>query len=162
MVIHTEYRGERYAMGSSDPLPAGLEIRFRSLNFQTTGNGYLMRVTNRAELHSWRPAGPGLNPAAPSVVALTLVPTGIAGPSAPRRRRCSGQRSRRARADRRRATRTAAQHGALLDQTTPAPAEGGIAHESRFPHGMCNTAAAYVSSAGTDMDAYGDLPGYHC
>jgi hypothetical protein len=26
MVIHTEYRGQRYSMGSSDPLPAGFEI----------------------------------------------------------------------------------------------------------------------------------------
>jgi hypothetical protein len=33
MVIRTEYRGTRYFMGSSDPLPAGFEIRFGSLNF---------------------------------------------------------------------------------------------------------------------------------
>jgi hypothetical protein len=33
-------------MGSSDPLPTGFEIRFGSLNFQATGNGYLMRITN--------------------------------------------------------------------------------------------------------------------
>jgi hypothetical protein len=33
MVIRTEYRDQRYSMGSSDPLPAGLEIRFGSLNF---------------------------------------------------------------------------------------------------------------------------------
>jgi hypothetical protein len=26
MVIRTEYRGTRYSMGSSDPLPAGFEI----------------------------------------------------------------------------------------------------------------------------------------
>jgi hypothetical protein len=39
MVIHTEYRGQRYSMGSSDLLPAGFEIRFRGLNFQATGNG---------------------------------------------------------------------------------------------------------------------------
>jgi hypothetical protein len=51
MVIRTEYRGQRYSMGSSDPLPAGFEIRFGSLNFQATGNDYLMRITNRAELH---------------------------------------------------------------------------------------------------------------
>jgi hypothetical protein len=37
MVIRTEYRGERYSMGSSDPFPAGFEIRFGSLNFQATG-----------------------------------------------------------------------------------------------------------------------------
>jgi hypothetical protein len=53
MVIRTEYRGQRYSMGSSDPLPAGLEIWFGSLNFQAIGNGYLMRITNRAELHPW-------------------------------------------------------------------------------------------------------------
>jgi hypothetical protein len=46
MVIRTEYRGTRYSMGSSDPLPAGFEIRFGGLNFQATGNGYLMRLTN--------------------------------------------------------------------------------------------------------------------
>jgi hypothetical protein len=43
MVMRTEYRGTRYSMGSSDPLPAGFEIRFGGLNFQATGNGYLMR-----------------------------------------------------------------------------------------------------------------------
>jgi hypothetical protein len=51
MVIRTEYRGQRYSMGSSDALPAGFEIRFGSLNFQATGNGYLMRITNHDELH---------------------------------------------------------------------------------------------------------------
>jgi hypothetical protein len=45
-------------MGSSDPLSAGFEIWFGSLNFQATGNGYLMRITNRAELHPWRSIGP--------------------------------------------------------------------------------------------------------
>jgi hypothetical protein len=33
MVIRTEYRGQRYSMGSSDPHPAGFEIQFGSLNF---------------------------------------------------------------------------------------------------------------------------------
>jgi hypothetical protein len=42
MVIRTEYRSQRYYMGSSDPLPAGFEIRFGSLNFQATRNDYLM------------------------------------------------------------------------------------------------------------------------
>jgi hypothetical protein len=45
MVIRTEYRGQRYSMGSSDPLPAGFEIRLGRLNFQATGNDYLMRIT---------------------------------------------------------------------------------------------------------------------
>jgi hypothetical protein len=59
MVNRTEYRGPRYSMGISDPLLAGFEIRFGSLNFQATGNGYLMRITNRDELHPWRSTGPG-------------------------------------------------------------------------------------------------------
>jgi hypothetical protein len=57
MVIRTEYRGQRYSMGSSNPLPAGFEIRFGSLNFQATGNDYHMCLTNREELHAWRQAG---------------------------------------------------------------------------------------------------------
>jgi hypothetical protein len=56
MVIRTEYHGQRYSMGSSDPLPAEFEIRFGGLNFQATGNGYLMRLTNREELRAWRQA----------------------------------------------------------------------------------------------------------
>jgi hypothetical protein len=65
MVIHTEYRGQRYSMGSSDPLPAGFEIRFESLNFQATGNGYLMRITNRDELHPWSRPGQDRFPSHP-------------------------------------------------------------------------------------------------
>jgi hypothetical protein len=59
MVIRTEYRGQRYSKGSSDPLSAGFEMRFGSLNFQATGNGYLMRITNRDELHPRRSTGRG-------------------------------------------------------------------------------------------------------
>jgi hypothetical protein len=33
MVIRTEYRGTRYSMGSSYPLPASFEIRFGGLDF---------------------------------------------------------------------------------------------------------------------------------
>jgi hypothetical protein len=63
MVIRTEYRGHRYSMGSLDPLPDEFEIRFGSLNFQATGNGYLIRITNRNELHPWWSTGPGPVPA---------------------------------------------------------------------------------------------------
>jgi hypothetical protein len=66
MVICTEIRSQRYAMGSSDPFPAIFEIQFGSLNFQATGNGYLMRPTNRDELHPWRSTGLGPMPAAPT------------------------------------------------------------------------------------------------
>jgi hypothetical protein len=45
MVICTEYRGTRYSMSSSDTLPAGFEIRFGGLNFQATGNGYLIEAS---------------------------------------------------------------------------------------------------------------------
>jgi hypothetical protein len=62
MVIRTEYMSKRYSMGSSDPLTAGFEIRFGSLNFQDTGNNYLMRITNRDELHPWRSTGPAQCP----------------------------------------------------------------------------------------------------
>jgi hypothetical protein len=82
MVIRTEYRGQRYSMGSSDPHPAGFEIRSGSLNFQATGNGYLMRLTNREELSVRRQAGSV--PVAAARVATTPTPasTDAAGPSA--------------------------------------------------------------------------------
>jgi hypothetical protein len=96
MVIRTEYHSQRYSMGSSDPLPAGFEIRFGGLNFQTTGNGYLMRLTNCEEFRARRQSRSA--PVDAARVAATLTPTGTdaAGPSAPRRRRRSGQRSRQA------------------------------------------------------------------
>jgi hypothetical protein len=72
MVIRTEYRGQRYSMGSKDPLPAGFEIRFMGLNFQATGNGYLMRLTNREELRAQRQAGSV--PVAAARVATTPTP----------------------------------------------------------------------------------------
>jgi hypothetical protein len=87
-------------MGSSDPLPAGFEILLGSLNFQAMGNGYLMRITNRDELRSRRQIGPGPVPAAPAAEAPTPARADAAGPSAPRRRRRSGQRSRQARTER--------------------------------------------------------------
>jgi hypothetical protein len=83
MVIRTDYRGERYSMGSSGPLMAGFEIRFGSLNIQATGNDYLMRITNRTELHPWRPTRPGPVSATPTAVAPAPTPPGDAGPSAP-------------------------------------------------------------------------------
>jgi hypothetical protein len=94
MVIRTEYQGQRYSTGSSDPLPAGFEIRFGSLNFQAMGNDYLMRITNHDELRSRRPTGPGLVPVPPTADAPAPAQADVAGPSAPRRRRRSSQRSR--------------------------------------------------------------------
>jgi hypothetical protein len=94
MVIRIEYHGTRYSMGSSDPLPAGFEIRFGGLNFQATGNGYLMRLTNREELRARRQAGSAPVPAARTATTQTPAGTDAAGPSTPRRCRRSGQRSR--------------------------------------------------------------------
>jgi hypothetical protein len=86
MVIRTEYRGQRYSMGSSDPLPAGFKIRFGCLNFEATGNDYLMRITNRDELHPWRSTGPGPVPITPAADASAPAQADVVGPSAPRRR----------------------------------------------------------------------------
>jgi hypothetical protein len=83
MVIRTEYRGERYSMGSSDPLPAGFEIQFGSLNFQATGNGYLMRITNCDELRARQPTGPDPVPVAPAASAPASAQVDVVGPLAP-------------------------------------------------------------------------------
>jgi hypothetical protein len=83
MVIRTEYRGQRYSMGSSDPLPAGFEIRFGSLNFQATRNDYLMCITNHDELHPRQSTGPGPVPVAPAADAPTPAQADAVGSSAP-------------------------------------------------------------------------------
>jgi hypothetical protein len=80
-------------MGSSEPLPAGFKIRFGSLNFQATGNGYLMHITNRDELHPQQSTGPGPVPIAPTADAPAPTQADAAGPSVPQRRRRSSQRS---------------------------------------------------------------------
>jgi hypothetical protein len=87
-------------MGSSDPLLAGFELRFGSLNFQATGNGYLMCITNSDELRARRPTRPDPVPVAPAAGAPASAQVDAAGPPAPRRRRCSGQSSRQARMER--------------------------------------------------------------
>jgi hypothetical protein len=120
MVIRTEYRDQRYYMGSSDALPTGFEIRFGSLNFQATGNGYLMRITNRDELRARRQAGADPASVAPATHALASTQVDAAGPSAPRCRRRSSQCSRQARTERRHATRVASQRDATTGKTTTA------------------------------------------
>jgi hypothetical protein len=122
MVIRTEYRGTRYSMGSSDPLLAGFEIRFGSLNFQATGNGYLMRLTNREELRARRQAGSVPAVAARAIATQTPAGTDAAGPPASRRRRRSGQRSRQTRSERRQAECAASQRDAPVGTSTTAPA----------------------------------------
>ena len=73
-------RSNPYPMGVSDPLPPGRVISFGSLEFRATGDGYLMQLLS-----------PGCDPVTPTSPA--------------RRNRRSGQRSRQARAERRRAAR---------------------------------------------------------
>jgi hypothetical protein len=97
MVIRTEYRSQRYSMGSSDPLPAGFEIRFGSLNFQAMRNDYLMHITNRDELYPWQSTGPGSIPATPATDDPAPAQAGAASASTPWCHRRSGQRSCQAR-----------------------------------------------------------------
>jgi hypothetical protein len=145
-------------MGSSDPLPAGFEIRFGSLNFQATGNGYLMRITNHT--HGGRP-GQDRFPVTPAAHALALARADVAGPSAPRHRQCSGQRSRQARMERRRAARVASQRDATTGEMATAPAGERVVPEPQFPLDMCNASMAYASSASTDVAAREGRPGRH-
>jgi hypothetical protein len=63
--------------------------------------------------------------------------------------------------ERRRAARAAAQHEAPASGTIATPAGECEAPGLRFPHGMRNVAAAYASSASTDVAAYEDLPRHH-
>jgi hypothetical protein len=89
MVICTETRSQRYSMGSSDPFPTGFEIRFGSLNFQATRNSYLMRLTNRDELHPWRSTEPSPMPVTPATNAPAPAQAAAASTSTPRRRQRS-------------------------------------------------------------------------
>jgi hypothetical protein len=123
-------------MGSSDPLPVGFEIRFGSLNFQATGNGYLMRITNCDELRARRQTGSSQVPVAHVAGTPTPASTDAAGPSAPRRRRRSGQRSRKVRTERRRAARTATQGNAPTGRTTATPTGERSVSGPRFPLGL--------------------------
>jgi hypothetical protein len=61
------------------------EIRFRILNFQAMGNGYLLHITNRDELHPWRSTGLGPVPVTPAANAPAPAQADAASPSAPRR-----------------------------------------------------------------------------
>jgi hypothetical protein len=127
MVIRTEYKSQRYSMGSSDPLLAGFEIRFESLNFQATRNNYLMRITNHDELHLWRSIEPSSMPATPATNAPAPAQADAASTSTPRRRQRSGQRSRQARMERRRAVRAATRGDAPTDGATASAGEHAAA-----------------------------------
>src|SRR6185436_5811911 len=141
-------RSNPYPTGVSDPLPAGRVISFGSLEFRATGNGYLMQLLS-----------PGRDP--------------VTSISPAQRNRRSGQRSRQARAERRRAARhsspawveagvsqlsitangatasslraSASSAPAPSPAATLVPPRGGSTLVSPFPFGMRN-AAAHASS----------------
>jgi hypothetical protein len=161
MVIRTEYRGTRYSMGSSDPLPAGFEIWFGGLSFQATGNGYLMRLTNREELRVRRQARSAPVAAARVATMPTPASTDAAGPSASWRRRRSGQRSRQARSERRHAARIASQLSAPISTTTAAPAGERSVSGPRFPIGLRGATAACTANANTSATMRRVPPGRH-
>jgi hypothetical protein len=148
-------------MGSSDPLPVGFEIRFGSLNFQATGNGYLMRITNRDELRARRQTGLAPVPVAPAVGTPTPANMDAAGPSVLRRCRRSGQRSQQARTERRWAARVASQRDAPTGGTTAAPTRERSVSGPRFPIGLRGATTAYVASANTDVAKRGVRPSCH-
>jgi hypothetical protein len=148
-------------MGSSDPFPAGFEIRFGSLNFQATGNGYLMRITNRNKLRAQRQTGPAPVPVAPVAVTPTPASTDAAGPSAPQCRQRSDQRSRLARTERRHAARVASQCDAPTGKTTAAPTGERSVSGPRFPIGLRGATTAYVASANTHAATRRAHPSHH-
>jgi hypothetical protein len=148
-------------MGSSDPLPTGFEIQFGNLSFQATGNGYLMRVTNREELRARRQTGPAPAPVAPAAGGSTPASTDVAVPSAPRRCRRSGQHSRQARAERRQAARAASLRDALTGETTATPTGERSVSGPRFPIGLRGATMAYVASTSTDAATRRARPARH-
>jgi hypothetical protein len=57
--------------------------------------------------------------------------------------------------------RATTQRDVPASETVITPMGECVTPESRFPHGMRNTATAYASFASTDVAAYEDLPGHH-
>jgi hypothetical protein len=131
------------------------------LNFQATGNGYLMRLTNREELRARRQAGSA--PVAAARVATTPTPASpdAAGPSSPRRRRRSGQRSRQARSERRHPARVASQRDALTCETVAAPAGERSVSGPCFSIGLRGATATYVANANVSTTLRRVPPGRH-
>jgi hypothetical protein len=147
--------------GQLGPLPAGFEIRFGSLNFQATGNDYLMRITNQDELRARQATGPAPIHAAPAADAPVPAQADAAGPSAPRRRRRPGERSRHARTERRRAVCDASQHDATTGDTAAAPTGERTVSGPRFPLGLHGATTTYVTSANTDAATRRARPSRH-
>jgi hypothetical protein len=120
-----------------------------------------MRITNRDELCARQQTGPAPIPVAPVAVTPTPASTDVAGTSAPRHRRRSGQRSRQARTERRHAARVASQRDAPTGETTAALMGEHSVSGPRFPPGLHGATTAYVVSANTDAATRRVRPGRH-
>jgi hypothetical protein len=110
-----------------------------------------MRLTNREELRARRQAGSALAPAARTTTAQAPAGTDAAGPSTPRRRRRSGQRSRQARSKRRQAERAASQRGAPAVTTATIPAGQRTVSGPCIPIGLRGATSAYNANVNTTM-----------
>ncbi|KAF8722049.1 hypothetical protein HU200_022678 [Digitaria exilis] len=149
----TNFGEGRPPLGESNLLPAGQEIRFGSLRFQTCGDDYHMRIlqkdpSNQPEPHHQPPA-------------------------TPRRRSRPGPRARRTRAARRAADigdPHPTREGGILwsgSQERAAPILPGPMAAPRattahsYPYGLRTSVDAYASFIRTAMSANGNQPGCH-
>jgi hypothetical protein len=87
--------------------------------------------------------------------------TDAADPSAPRRRRRSGQRSRQARSERRHAEHVASQRGAPVSMTAAAPTGERSVSGPRFPIGLRGAVTAYAANTSVNTTMHRVPPGRH-
>jgi hypothetical protein len=90
-----------------------------------------------------------------------MLSTDAAGPSAPRRRRRSGQRTRQARSERRHAACVTSQRNAFTGETAAAPVWERAVSGPRFPIGLRGATAAYVANADANTTMRSFPPGRH-
>jgi hypothetical protein len=112
-----------------------------------------MRITNHDELRARWQTGPGPVPAAPVADAPVPAHANAVGPSAPRHRRRSGQRSRQARTERRQATRSASRRDVITGMTAAAPTGECVVSELQYPLDLRGAAMAHASSTSEDVAA---------
>jgi hypothetical protein len=120
-----------------------------------------MRITNRDELRARWVTGPESVLAAPAADVPAPARVDVAGPSTPRHRRRSGQRSRQARTELRLAARVASQRDAITGITAAAPAGERTVSGPRFPLGLRGATTTYAASANTDATARRGRPSRH-
>jgi hypothetical protein len=118
-----------------------------------------MRLTNHEELRARCQAGSAPVPTARTAATQTPAVTDAAGPSMPRCRRRSGQRSRQARSERRQAECAASQRGAPVSAATTAPVGQHTVSGPRFPIGLRGATTTYNANVNTAMRRV--PPGHH-